>query len=50
LNEQLLDLYGQIKTVFDPKDVLNPGVKTDVSLKDLVESMRLNYDEPIIHE
>ncbi|MCL2869861.1 FAD-binding oxidoreductase [Candidatus Saccharibacteria bacterium] len=50
VNEQLLDMYGQIKTIFDPKNVLNPGVKADTDIKELIENMRLKYNEPIIHE
>ena len=50
LNQQLLDMYAQIKIIFDPKNALNPGVKANTNLKDLVEIMRLNYNEPIIRE
>ena len=49
-NEQLLDIYAEIKDVFDPKDILNPGVKSEVSLKEMITNLRKDYDEGIIKE
>jgi FAD/FMN-containing dehydrogenase len=47
---QLLDLYKHIKEIFDPKNVLNPGVKSEVDLKWLIAHLRADYSEGIIKE
>ncbi|MDR1033147.1 MAG: FAD-binding oxidoreductase [Candidatus Nomurabacteria bacterium] len=47
---QLKDLYQHIKEIFDPKKVLNPGVKEDVDLKWLIAHLRTEYSEGIIKE
>lgn len=47
---QLLDLYKHIKEIFDPKHILNPGVKEDTDLKWLIAHLRADYSEGIIKE
>ncbi len=45
-NEQPDDiekLYRQIKQIFDPNNILNPGVKFDADLKDLVTHLTSDY-------
>lgn len=44
IDETSLELFRQIKDVFDPLNVLNPGIKQDVALKDLVGMLRKSYD------
>ena len=36
---ELLELYKQIKEIFDPHNILNPGVKQQVPAKDLVAQL-----------
>ena len=41
--EQTYELFQEVKKAFDPYGTLNPGVKIDVSLKDLVPLLRKEY-------
>jgi FAD/FMN-containing dehydrogenase len=49
-DDGLLDLYKHVKEIFDPKGVLNPGVKTEVDIKWLIAHLRTEYGEGIIKE
>lgn len=40
LDEKIIQLYDDIKKVCDPMGVLNPGVKADVSMKELASMFR----------
>lgn len=40
----MLDAYQKLRTIFDPKTILNPGVKTGTTLKDLAGQLRGHYD------
>lgn len=40
------DLFKKLKDVFDPSGTLNPGVKHDTTVKDLVKQLRSSYDGP----
>ncbi len=42
--DDLAKVYAQVKQIFDPRGVLNPGVKTDTELKDVVAALRTEYD------
>lgn len=44
MDEDVRNLYGQIRAIFDPYGTLNPGVKQTSELKDLVEALRPSYD------
>lgn len=44
IDDDLHQLYEQIRAVFDPFGTLNPGVKQTSELKALVESLRSSYD------
>lgn len=44
LDEDVSKLYGQIREIFDPFGILNPGVKQSTEVKDLVEMLRSSYD------
>jgi len=50
MNEQMIEVNDQVKAIFDPKGVLNPGVKAGVELKELVGNMRKDYLEGIVAE
>jgi FAD/FMN-containing dehydrogenase len=39
-----IDLYEQIRSIFDPFKTLNPGVKQKSDIRTLVASLRTNYD------
>lgn len=43
IDETSLELFSKIKSIFDPMNVLNPGVKADSTLKDLVGMLRPTY-------
>lgn len=43
IDEAERKLYEEIKAVFDPHGILNPGVKQDSQLKDLVPYLRSEY-------
>lgn len=44
LDEDIRNLYEQIRTTFDPFGTLNPGVKQPTELKKIVETLRSSYD------
>lgn len=44
LDNQTMELFATIKTIFDPLNIMNPGVKAAVQVKKLVEILRPNYD------
>jgi FAD/FMN-containing dehydrogenase len=41
--EELYQVFRKVKQIFDPYDTLNPGVKIDVTEKDLLQVMRQQY-------
>lgn len=43
LGEELSSVYVELKKACDPHDMLNPGVKSGTSLKQLVEMLRHEY-------
>ena len=45
LEEEVLDVYAQIRTVFDPFGTLNPGVKQKADLKTLVSQLNPGYNQ-----
>lgn len=44
LDETSIELFKQIKDIFDPYGILNPGVKQEITLKELVAMLRTSYD------
>lgn len=40
---EMYEVFRQVKKIFDPYGTLNPGVKIDVSMKDLVPILRQEY-------
>ena len=45
---EVLDLYGKIKKLFDPNDILNPGLKHEVEPSVVLRHFRTDYDQGII--
>ncbi len=43
VSEELADLFHQVKMIFDPYNILNPGVKQVVEIKELVSHLRSEY-------
>lgn len=43
IDKQLLDVYDQVRAVFDPFGTLNPGVKQDSDLKTLISQLNPDY-------
>jgi FAD/FMN-containing dehydrogenase len=41
--QEMYDLFGQVKKIFDPYDTLNPGVKVGVTLQDVAPLLRHEY-------
>lgn len=47
---ELYSLFGKVKKIFDPYNVMNPGVKIGVTLEDIKPLMRTSYSlEHIYH-
>lgn len=44
LEAEIRDLYMAVKEIFDPYKILNPGVKDDVEIRELVARLRKDYD------
>ena len=47
-SSEVLDLYGEIKKIFDPNDILNPGLKHEVEPTVVLRHFRTDYDQGII--
>lgn len=47
-SEEYTQMVGEIKRIFDPHGILNPGVKSDVQLKSLVAELRSDNSIGII--
>jgi FAD/FMN-containing dehydrogenase len=44
LDDDVLELFANIKAIFDSHNILNPGVKETAELRQLVSELRSNYD------
>lgn len=44
LDAEVRELYKAVKAIFDPYGILNPGVKQEVELRELVSQLRKDYD------
>lgn len=44
LDDDTIDLYKQIRSIFDPFGTLNPGVKQKSDLKTLVKALDIDFD------
>jgi FAD/FMN-containing dehydrogenase len=45
---KMAEINAEIKAIFDPQNIFNPGVKTAVQLSDVVSQLRHDYDDGII--
>jgi len=50
LDEQVAELYKQVKQIFDPYGILNPGVKQTAELRELVGALRSSFDTADVAE
>ncbi len=48
--QEVYDLFAAVKKVFDPYDILNPGVKFGTTIKDVVSQLRQNYTIDHLHD
>lgn len=46
VDSEVLELFKQIKEIFDPFGILNPGVKQEADLRQLASHIRSEYDIP----
>ncbi len=46
--QEVLDIFTAIKTVFDPYNMLNPGVKQVLEMKQLVPMIQADYKSPAL--
>jgi FAD/FMN-containing dehydrogenase len=44
LDDDVLELFANIKAIFDVNEILNPGVKQSTELRQLVTELRSDYD------
>ncbi len=44
LDARLVEMYGEIRAVFDPRGTLNAGVKQDTDIRKLAEMLRNSHD------
>lgn len=44
---ETLDIYGKIKKIFDPYDILNPGLKQEVEPRNVLRHFRTDYNDGI---
>ena len=48
MGEERKELYGKIKEIFDPNNILNPDIKLGVDQKQIIKSLRTSYDDHIV--
>lgn len=46
LDADVIKLFGEIKALFDPFDILNPGVKQSMELKQLIPMLTADFGRP----
>jgi hypothetical protein len=44
LDPKVIELFESIKGIFDPYGILNPGVKQEVDVRQLVPHLRSDFD------
>lgn len=47
---EIYSLFEQVKKIFDPFNILNPGVKVGVEKKDLLPMLRTEYSMPHLYD
>jgi FAD/FMN-containing dehydrogenase len=50
IGPELKELYQEFKDIFDPNNILNPGIKQNANLRAVVRTLRTSYDPGIIKE
>lgn len=48
--DETYSLFQQVKKIFDPYDILNPGVKINVTVDDLKPLLRTEYTNPHLYQ
>jgi FAD/FMN-containing dehydrogenase len=46
-DESTLELYRKIKKIFDPDNILNPGIKQDTDVRNTLKHFRSDYNQGI---
>lgn len=46
-DESTLELYRKIKQIFDPNDILNPGIKQETDIRNTLKHFRSDYNQGI---
>ena len=49
-NSEELKLDGYIKQIFDPFDIMNPGIKQEADTRNILRHFRIDYSDEIISE
>jgi len=44
LDPEILELFTEVKAIFDPFNILNPGVKQTLDIRELVSHLRADYN------
>ena len=44
---ETLDISGKIKEIFDPYDILNPGLKQEVETRNVLRHFRTDYNDGV---
>ncbi len=47
LSPEVIELYKEIKKVFDPNNILNPGIKQDATARAVVRQLRTGYNQGV---
>lgn len=48
--EEVYGLFAQVKQIFDPYGIMNPGVKINVTLDDIKPLLRTEYSNPLLYQ
>ena len=48
--EEVYGLFAQVKQIFDPYGIMNPGVKINVTLDDIKPLLRTEYSNPHLYQ
>ena len=48
MDVKLASLYGEVKKIFDPQGIMNPGIKQEATLRAVVRQLRTSYNQGIV--
>ena len=48
IDKKVIKIYAKLREIFDPRDILNPGVKQEATPASVVKELRSSYNPGIL--